>query len=163
MTKSRKLTFILAFFLMFLESCDSSIEFIDFTTLEESVWQPKDTLSFSFRIADTIQPKDLFLHVRNNSNYEFSNLYIITQMKFPSNQMIIDTLQYEMADQNGRFLGEGLSSVKESKLYYKEKKIFPKKGDYVLKVYQAMRKQGALEAISLKGIKEIGFSVENLN
>ena len=68
-----------------------------------------------------------------------------------------------MADQNGKLLGSGMSSTKESKLYYKEQKIFPAKGEYKLRIYQAMRKQGEIQPLDLEGVQEVGFSLEEIN
>jgi gliding motility-associated lipoprotein GldH len=62
----------------------------------------------------------------------------------------------------GLFLGKGFSNIKENKLFYKEAKIFPTKGEYQFIIYHAMRKQGEIEPIStLKGIQDVGFSIEN--
>jgi gliding motility-associated lipoprotein GldH len=88
---------------------------------------------------------------------------VITQLQFPDNKVVIDTLQYEMADKNGKLLGSGISSTKESKLFYKEQTIFPTSGSYRVKIYQAMRKQGEIEPIDLEGVQEVGFSLEKIN
>ncbi len=163
MIKSRKLFLLSLFLLVLFESCDSSIEFIDFKSVNNTTWTTEDTLAFSFAVEDTITPKNLFLHIRNNKDYEFNNLFVITKLKFPNNQVIIDTLQYEMADKNGKLLGDGLSSIKESKLFYKENKVFPVSGTYTMSVYQAMRRQGDIASTSLNGVNEIGFSIEKRN
>ncbi|MAD97769.1 MAG: gliding motility lipoprotein GldH [Flavobacteriaceae bacterium] len=163
MTKSSKLFLLSVFLLVLFESCDSSIEFIDFKSVSNTTWTTEDTISFTFPIKDTITPKNLFLHIRNNNDYEFNNLFVVTKLKFPNNQVIIDTLQYEMADKNGKLLGDGLSSIKESKLFYKENKVFPVSGDYTVSVYQAMRKQGEIASTNLNGVSEIGFSIEKRN
>lgn len=100
--------------------------------------------------------------IRNNEEYDFSNLFIITNLHFPSGKTIVDTLEYEMATPEGKWLGYGYSSVKESKLWYKENFVFSEKGKYTIKVEQAMRKVGENQGITnLKGITEIGIQVEN--
>ncbi len=77
--------------------------------------QTLEKITFAFEVKDTILPKNLYINIRNNNDYEFSNLYIITELKFPNNTLVIDTLQYEMADISGMFLGNGFSEIKENK------------------------------------------------
>ena len=145
-------------------SCNDISEYNQYKTLENSTWNAEENIFFNFEVKDTISPKNLFLNIRNNNEYEYSNLYIITELKFPNNTIVIDTLQYEMADAFGKFLGNGFSSVKENKLFYKEGKVFPVSGDYSLGIRQAMRKSGEVNAIeSLTGIQEVGFSIEKIN
>jgi gliding motility-associated lipoprotein GldH len=163
MIKTKRFKIALLALILVFTACDTSIEFIDFQSLDNATWKPQDTLNFDFQVTDTIKPKNLFLHVRNSNSYAFSNLYVITQLQFPDNKVLIDTLQYEMADKNGKLLGNGISSTKESKLFYKEQKIFPVSGSFSIKIYQAMRKQGEIEPVNLEGVQEVGFSLEKIN
>ena len=100
--------------------------------------------------------------IRNDAHYEFSNLFIIIKMEIPhSDKVIVDTLEYEMATPEGKWLGDGYSAVKESKLWYKEQFTFPAKGNYTIKIEQSMRKIGQNNGEQqLKGITEVGLRVE---
>jgi gliding motility-associated lipoprotein GldH len=160
--KNKWLVFFLISSLMI--SCGDHSEFNEYKTLKNSAWKTEDRLVFSFKIKDTIVPKDLFINIRNNSAYEFSNLFLITALKLPDNSVVIDTLQYEMADALGKFLGAGFSEVKENKLFYKEHNIFPLLGTYSLEIRHAMRRNGKVYAMEfLKGVQEVGFSIEKIN
>ncbi|WP_439131194.1 gliding motility lipoprotein GldH [Polaribacter sp.] len=144
-------------------SCSDSIEFTKYKSLPNASWKANKEISFEFEVTDTIAPKNLFINIRNNKEYAFSNLYLITELKFPNGNKIIDTLQYEMADKSGRYLGEGFTDIKESKLFYKEKKVFPESGKYVFNIRHAMRKNGEVNPISfLKGLQDVGFSIEKI-
>ena len=89
-------------------------------------------------------------------------MFLITTLKFPTGKKIVDTLEYEMTDNSGHFLGNGFAGIKENKLFYKENVVFPMSGEYVVSVTQAMRKSGKIDGIeSLKGITEVGFRIEN--
>lgn len=148
---------------MLLASCDSNIEFDNYITLPKSAWNKKNTIQFTFPINDSIGKKNLFINLRNNKDYAYSNLFLITQMDFPDGQIIIDTLEYDMADVTGKFLGEGFTDIKENKLFYKENITFPRKGEYTFKVRQAMRKNGEVEGIEeLEGITHVGFRIEKI-
>lgn len=161
-TPKRNSVYLLLFLLVI--SCAENIEFSQYKSLENSSWKISETLTYQFDVTDTISPKNLFIHIRNNQEYEFSNLYLITELNFPNKTKIVDTLQYEMADEIGRFLGSGSATNKENKLFYKEKKIFPVSGEYTFSVRHAMRKNGEINPMeTLDGIKDVGFSIENIN
>tara|TARA_B110001454_G_C12630563_1_gene396756 strand:- start:336 stop:773 length:438 start_codon:yes stop_codon:yes gene_type:complete len=143
-------------------SCNDKIDFNQYKSIDTKGWEANKKVSFEFDVKDTILPKNLFINIRNNSEYEYSNLYVITELIFPNETTVVDTLQYEMADETGRFLGVGFTEIKENKLFYKEKKAFPTSGKYIFNVRHAMRKNGAIDTIEfLKGIQDIGFSIEN--
>ncbi|WP_440120259.1 gliding motility lipoprotein GldH [Tenacibaculum sp. Ill] len=148
---------------MLLASCDSNSEFDNYITLPKSAWNKKNTIQFTFPINDSIGKKNLFINLRNNKDYAYSNLFLITQMNFPDGQIIIDTLEYDMTDVTGKFLGQGFTDIKENKLFYKENITFPRKGEYTFKVRQAMRKNGEIEGIEeLEGITHVGFRIEKI-
>lgn len=160
MMKNNKFLLLLVF-LTLLVSCDSKQIFDEYRTLESGEWEINTPITYQFTVKDTLANKNLFLNIRNNNDYEFNNLFLITKMNFPDGNNIIDTLEYDMADKTGNFLGEGFSEIKENKLFYKEHILFPAKGDYSLEVFQAMRKNGEVEGIQkLKGIIGVGFRIE---
>lgn len=147
--------------MILLISCDSKRVFDDYKSVPNGSWNKNKKISFTFSITDTLVKRNLFINLRNNNNYAFSNLFLITEMKFPDKQKIIDTLEYDMADKTGKFLGEGFTEIKENKLFYKEQIVFPTTGEYTISISQAMRKNGEVEGLeSLKGITDVGFRIE---
>ena len=160
----KKNRFFLAFIAVFtFVSCDANRVFDDYISLENAEWDVNNAVLFSFEVKDTISKRNLFINLRNNNQYEFSNLFLITKMRFPDKQQITDTLEYDMADVNGKFLGQGFSEIKENKLFYKEQIRFPKTGLYQLEIFQAMRKNGEVDGVAaLKGITDVGFRIEKI-
>ena len=152
--------FLLSLFLMF--SCTDTTDFNQYKSIGTKGWKANENVLFEFDVKDTISPKNLFINIRNNSEYGYSNLFVITELVFPNEIVVVDTLQYEMADETGKFLGTGFTEIKENKLFYKEKKAFPISGKYMFNVRHAMRKNGDVNPIEfLKGIQDVGFSIEN--
>ena len=144
-----------------LISCDSNRVYDDYQSVNDNVWLKTNIVKFEVPIEDTISKNNMFLKVRNNKDYEFSNLFLITKIDFPDGFQIVDTLEYEMTDKAGNFLGSGYTDIKENKLFYKENVQFTQKGIYLLEVEQAMRKNGNIQGLdSLKGISNVGFRVE---
>lgn len=153
--------FFILFLITGLYSCNSNIEFAKYNTLQNSGWKSHEKISFTFEVTDTIHPKNLFINIRNNNSYPFSNLYVITELKVPNGDQIIDTLQYQMTDKKGRFLGEGFANILENKLFYKEQITFSTSGVYQFTIRHAMRKNGQIIPVAkLEGIQDIGFSIE---
>ena len=129
-------------------SCTSDVVYTHkFTLLQIIHGIFKKNVRFDFSITDTISKQNVFINIRNNNEYKYSNLFLITELVFPNKTKVIDTLQYEMADRNGKFLGKGFTETKENKLFYKEEKVFPISGAYSFHVRQAMRKNGNAEGI----------------
>ena len=151
----------LFFFLMF--SCQDKPLFNQYKSISNEGWKASQKVLFEFDIKDTISSRNLFINIRNNSEYKYSNLFIITELVFPNQTKVVDTLQYQMADEKGAFLGVGFTEIKENKLFYKENKKFLLSGKYQLNVRHAMRKNGEVHPIEfLKGIQDVGFSIEKL-
>ncbi|CAA0179948.1 Gliding motility lipoprotein precursor GldH [Tenacibaculum maritimum] len=152
---------LLILFISSFSSCDSKRIYDSYSPIPEEKWKKNSPISFSFSASDTLTPKNLFINIRNNNEYSFSNLFLITKMTFPDGQKITDTLEYEMTGPRGRFLGQGFSDIKENKLLYKENIVFPKLGNYTIDIYQSMRKNGAINGvIELEGITDVGFRIE---
>ena len=85
-------------------------------------------------------------------------------MRFPNNYQVVDTLEYEMTTPDGRFLGTGMTDVKENKLEYKSNVTFSLEGDYHLTIQQAMRKTREIEGLTyLNGITDVGVQIEKVN
>lgn len=149
---------ILAIFI--LVACDSKQVLDEYQTVP-GAWAKENSISFSFNSPDTINKYNLFINLRNNNEYPFSNLYLITELEDPKKNKITDTLEYEMANADGSWMGTGFSAIKENKLWYKEKVRFKEEGNYLLTVKHAMRKNGNVLGLeSLNGITELGFRIE---
>lgn len=148
------------FLAILLTACSNNTVVSSYKTIKNG-WDKDEPVSFTLEAPDTTNAYNVFINVRNNDEYQYSNLYIIVNMSFPEGETLTDTLQYEMTNAQGAWLGKGISAVKESKLWYKENVKFPKKGIYTVSVEQAMRKNGKKEGIaSLKGITDVGIDIE---
>ena len=160
---SKRLILILGVFLVFI-SCDSNRVFDEYKSLENNSWPQAESIKFRAEITDTISRNNLYVTIRNNKLYPYSNLFLITNVIFPNGKKIVDTLQYEMADKNGKFLGNGISEIKHSKLILKENSILPISGTYTVSIWQAMRNNGSVNGINqLQGITDVGLRIEKVN
>ncbi|WP_296143564.1 gliding motility lipoprotein GldH [uncultured Flavobacterium sp.] len=160
---SLKNSFLILFLAILLVSCDKKRVFDQYKTVGDA-WQKDSIASFTYNNQDTTQRYDLFLNLRSNNDYPFNNIFLIVSMEAPGGMTKVDTLQYQMAEADGKLMGEGFSDVKESKLFYKEKYKFSAIGDYKIGIQQAVRQSGKVAGEKeLKGITEVGFRIEKLD
>jgi gliding motility-associated lipoprotein GldH len=146
---------------MLIYSCSDTLVVSQYKAVPGSSWNKDSPVEFTFSKVDTIDNHNMFILVRNDEQYPYSNLFLITELGFPNGETIRDTLEYEMATPAGEWLGKGYGSIKENKLWYKENIVFPVNGVYTLQISHAMRKNGSVNGISdLLGITDIGFEIE---
>ena len=152
--------FLLILFLS-LFSCKQTTVFSEFKSVNNAKWHKDSIVNFTFNAKDTVSKNNIYINLRNNKDYNFSNIYLIVGIEFPNNNSIKDTLQYQMADENGVFLGTGFTDIKENKLEYKTNIRFPQKGKYIFTIEQAMRELGKIEPQEyLNGITDVGIEIE---
>ena len=154
------LLFVLAFFFIVV-SCDSKRVYDQYKSVPDG-WNKDSIISFKINPPDSTKAYDLFVNLRNTNSYKYSNIFLIVEMVFPHGKTIKDTLEYRMADPSGKLLGTGLMDIKENKLWYKEEVVFKEAGEYTVNIQHAMRENGKVNGVvSLEGITDIGFRIEN--
>lgn len=144
-----------------LFSCNDELVLSEYRATDGGSWNKDNTIEFSFSEMDTLQRHNLFIIVRNDATFPYSNLYLIAELESPTGETVKDTLQYEMSMSDGTWLGKGFGSMKENKLWYKENIVFPTSGLYKVRLSQAMRKNGSVNGVvNLEGITDVGFEIE---
>ena len=125
-------------------------------------WPQHEEVQFRFTPEKINSPTNLFLYLRNDDEYPFANIHLITTLENPIGEKLVDTLSYTMATPDGEWLGEGLL-VHESKLWFKEAYHFRVVGEHRLTIKPAMRHHDHAESIDvLKGITEVGIGIERI-
>jgi len=145
---------------LLLVSCNSNTIASDTMALPGD-WDKNVTVEFTIPPLDSLKKYDVFVTIRNTNEYRFNNLFLIASMDFPHGKTVTDTLEYRMANPDGTWLGTGLGSIKENKLWYKEGISFNEEGAYTIKIRHAVRNNGDVEGVTkLEGITDVGYSVE---
>lgn len=158
----RKLIAICVLLVAFI-SCDSKMLVGEMRELP-GYWEKNEVLEFDIPEMDSLKRYNLFLHLRNTNEYPFNNIFLIASIEFPHGKTITDTLEYRMANPDGSWLGTGIGTLKESKLWYKEQVAFIEEGTYQLRISQAVRNNGEVHGVTqLDGITEVGYSIEEAN
>lgn len=145
-----------------LISCSSDIVHSESKSLP-GFWSRDEPVNFTLPEMDSLKTYNLFINVRNTNDYPFNNLFLITNMEFPNGKTVVDTLEYKMAYPNGDWMGQGIGSIKENKLWYKENVTFFEAGNYNITITHAVRNNGEVDGVSkLQGITDVGYSIEEV-
>lgn len=160
MSLKNSVLFILIAGLLF--SCDKKRVFDEYKSVGEA-WNKKTVVEFNLPDMDTTKKYNLFVNLRANDRYQFSNLFLIVAMEQPDGLTKVDTLEYLMAEPDGTLLGEGFSDIKESKLFYKGGVQFKSSKKNKVQIKQAVRQTGKVVGVeNLEGITQVGFRIESL-
>jgi gliding motility-associated lipoprotein GldH len=158
MFKAPRFFFYLSFVLF---SCTNNQSITEYKTFF-SGWEVKDKAKFMIS-SFSEEATNLIIHIRNDNRYRFSNIFLIATIEIKGQVISRDTLEYEMADPSGKWLGSGFAEVKESKLWWKEGFIIPKGDNINAIIEHAVRANGSEEGIgNLEGIIGVGLSVEKV-
>jgi len=141
-------------------ACNSTDFFNEYKSLPDG-WKKNEPLVFDFESLDTVSKHNAYLNIRTTNEYPYSNLFVIIKMFPPEGTPTVDTLQYQMANPDGKMLGTGFTDVKEHKLFWRENITFKKQGVYKIEIEHAIRKLNKLKGDEvLKGVSEVGLQLQ---
>ena len=142
--------FILCYII--LSACINKNTHIDFRSFKNAEWDKDSICQFEVSILDTINPYQIFIETRNNNSYPYRNIWLFVDIKTPSGNIRKDTLGFDLADDFGKWYGQGISVYKLEALYEKSF-IFRQPGSYMFTIRHGMRDD------ILKGINEVGIKL----
>ena len=97
---------LLFFFPVILSFCGNPTH-EDYHSFDDLGWSADSIVEFKYFVADTIKKYDLSLKIRHTVEYEFQNLFLFLG---GGNK---DTIEIILANKNGKWLGSGVSSIRE--------------------------------------------------
>ena len=140
--------------LVFFASCDRSRVFEDNADIKDHMWDTSQVVAFDVPITDTASPHNFYVNVRNADAYPYQNLFLFIRTKFPDGRTSNDTLEIMLADEKGRWLGDGLGDIWDNQILFKKNVRFPLSGTYRFEYRQAMRDN------PLPLIMDVGIRIE---
>lgn len=124
---------------LLIVSCNEQPYYIEIFPIENYEWSNNNDLTFDFVIADTLQAFNFYLHIRQEGDYAYQNLWTFLQTDGPD-QSYRDTISFYLADNEGRWLGKSATgNLWENKILFKRGFRFSKPGNYRMTLEQAMR------------------------
>jgi gliding motility-associated lipoprotein GldH len=135
-------------------ACDSARVYEVYKPIDQSGWDKDSSIVFQFEIDDTIRNYNLSINVRNQNQYQYSNLWLFIDIMAPNQTSLLDTFEVQLARPDGKWLGNGIGNLHDHQSPYKKNVFFPVKGTYYIRMNQGMRDK------QLSGINDIGLRVE---
>lgn len=156
----KKINLFVVFFSLIVgfTSCESDLIFEDNQSFEDNTWTYDDVKTFSFDIKDSITSARVYLNLRTTLDYQYSNIYMYLHINYPNGYSDIDTLEFFLAQPNGKWLGEVSGTVVENQALIAQG-VFNDPGTYTYKIEQAMYND-ALEEVLDVGIKVEYWKIE---
>jgi len=146
--------FIIASLTVGLQSCDGNRYFEQNIEILNNNWAYNDAQNFYVDITDTTSSFNFYLNIRNTTDYPYANLYLFIQTTFPDSVYARDTIEFQLANVDGRWMGEGYGEYKYSHFILREAMRFSQKGVHEFSIEHGMRKD------TLSGISDIGIRLE---
>lgn len=138
---------------LFFGSCDRALVYDEFVRIDDHSWHWDEPAAFTFEIDDTVGFHDILIQLRHSTDYPLSNLYMFVHVQGPSGQEMTDTINFILAENSGKWIGNGIGNMRAIGYLYRKNTVFPQPGEYLVTIEQAMR----LPEIP---VSEIGVRVE---
>jgi gliding motility-associated lipoprotein GldH len=145
--------FFMVGLLVVFTACSRKEVFSEYHSFSEASWLQKEKAGFEVNITDSLQRYDVFLEIRNNNNYPFRNIWLFVDFTTPDGKQRRDSIEANLADEYGKWYGNGISLYTYS-FPYEQNIQYPLKGIYNYSITHGMR------AEKLIGISDIGLTVK---
>lgn len=135
-------------------SCSNSTIAHQYHSLPSDGWERDSVLTYDVAIDSLIAECNVDIELSYNNNYPYQNLYLfISGADSTQNQIFSDTLNITLADEYGKWLGNGWGTSYQQRIEYKNRYTFPASGIYNLTIKQGMRDN------PIVGIERVGVRV----
>lgn len=154
MTKANILLLIFCISLSFF-GCKEDFYFDSNKIITSDQWSYKDSLNFTFSIADTSTIYNLYLDINHSTEYPFQNIYLQVATRFPSGKRIKERLPIDFADKTGVWYGKCDSEWCRLRVNLQQGAFFNAIGDHTITLEQFMRVD------PLPGIRALSIKLED--
>lgn len=132
-----------------LTSCRHDIVYSEFVAIPSGEWDENQLPEFAFNIADREAAYDILLYVRHTERYPYQNMWLFVR----GNRQYMDTVEFYLADDRGRWLGDKHHGFIEMPVLLEDNYHFPDTGRYYFAVQHGMRDS------LLRGVTDVGIEV----
>ena len=140
--------------LILLHSCGKKAYYESYKHIPNAIWYAEDTAFFDVEVKDTSSEFLIVVNLRNNNDYPKSNIYFFREIRSSRGIEFRDTISYFLADNYGKWLGQGIGELKTNQWPFAPKGLrFRKKDTYTFVLTQAMRLD------SLPGVEDVGITL----
>lgn len=123
--------------------------------VENASWPAKKIFRYEYSSSDTLNPKDFFINFRHTGLYKYNNIFMFVTTIAPNGQSLVDTVEFTIADNKGKWIGSGIGDIHDVRLVYRRNVRFGQTGNYVFYIQHGMRET------ELKEITDVGIRIED--
>ncbi len=137
-----------------LASCFLEGSFEAHKDFNGKAWHTDSIVNFSLKAIDSLKKQDIDIIIRHNINYEYQNLFL-----FVCYDNKKDTLEINMANIKGKWLGNGVGNIRKIRFNYKKGVLFKKTKNEKLQIEQAVRYGDEEKIVELLNIESVGIKI----
>ncbi len=154
-----KISILLPGIFLLIACKGKNYEWVQIKTLKNNQWARSDSIRFTYTPQKNAK-KNFYIYLENTNAYPYSNIYIIAKME-EGKKILIDTLEYEMTDGRGKWLGRKVTESYENLLLYKWQYPVRDSVAYIISFEPATRNPVQIKGDdTLQGISSVGLIIE---
>lgn len=135
-------------------ACGQKDLYLKNVPVEQGIWPAEKFYRFEVPVNDTVGAYNIYLQVRNDGRYEYSNLWLFIRTNSPTGAILRDTVECRLANDQGRWEGRGSGGRFSLEIPLRYRVKFPNPGVYIFEIDQGMREK------QLKYITDLGLRIE---
>jgi gliding motility-associated lipoprotein GldH len=155
MLKSYKLIVIFLFVLLYI-SCEPIQLYEQNTTYPSHNWSSKEVNQYQFKITDTSALYKIYFVIRHHNAYHYKNIWLQINTQSPSDTVVQQTLNLQLADDQKGWLGVGMDDIYDQRIPVNATPTKLKMGIYHFSIQHTMREDPLL------GVLATGLRVEKV-
>jgi gliding motility-associated lipoprotein GldH len=126
-------------------------------TIKGSEWLSNSIVRFEYAANDTALEKNILVNIRHTGLYKYNNIFLFITTIAPNGKTMVDTSEFTIADNSGKWLGSGIGDMFDTQLVFKKNVRFSQVGKYIFLIQHGMRDE------KLKEVSDVGLRIENSN
>lgn len=148
--------FVGVMLLLVLVSCDPGRVMDENRNIEGNAWYYKNKIPFDVQIKDTTKLYNVLVNMRITADYKYSNMFVLLHTTNPDKKTDQRRVELKLADESGKWLGNGLGDIYDYRQMAVKKVKFPQTGFYRFELEQNMRDD------TLSFVKAVGLRIEEV-
>lgn len=138
--------------LLLAVACTPNEDYSKMHTISQYEWHRSDSLDFDVFVDDTTAVYDLYITIRHNNDYDFSNLWFYLHTNYPSGKSGHLRKQVKLADNKAlKWTGECMNTICSAKFPIVRNLHLSEVGQYQFRINHVMRTN------PLRGVMDVGL------
>jgi len=132
-------------------SCNQDAYYEVNKSISNREWSYSDKVKFDVPIDDNQAKYEVYINLRHDNSYDYSNIYVLLHQKGKSLQDTFIRKEIKLAELDGQWVGKSSGNLFETQTLVYDNFTFPDTGTYHFEVEQNMRVN------PLKNVVDVGL------